>query len=666
MADTVATFVAFFEHTPDPYPAPADRFEGFAANPAIQPATVLASATSETYPMGFLVASSEHRPLPVVSLYTRNTLPGAAPPTDKLGFVGDVSTGGVPPSMVSITNGSFHLTANSHVLDAQQFVDAWANLAPGEQFLASQVAGAADTAEVRTRKAIPIPHEYTGQILTAYSQGVLSWRWIVANVVAPIAADPQQLADYESFLDYVRVASTNRPGVNPGDPDQFPETELAYGALLTTPPVQEQALQVCRRYLPGLRQPVGVEAQLGQLNQQNLQMQQTMANAAAPRIATLASKYPGIFPQILRANEVPDETQLAPYWPVMVDVRSSAWLGTMEAVCQTIAYDRGLMCPMLLPGHVSDISSGRLTAPVNSVTSGLASWARVRPENDPNVEELYDQNRVYTMMVQGTGAVQTDAVSMTLANREVHPPKNEGEFRGIVEGLYVLWLAVLGEHNRMVQNFEVQIIANLNDLIRRLASFYPDESSRLTEYIRILCFISLSANGYLIKLTRGPAPITLGVPAAGVGPPPDFLVIDEKLGYNALFTLGEIPPGILRPTVRQSLTQTPNGDAGAETPGGEETPTRQRVENLQQNSNLKAAWRASGHSSIFGSGSPFRDESKPNNKVVIMSDVPGKRLCLAMACNGVCSSNCRGKHGVLSAAEVQRIASHAGLTGHGL
>ena len=81
-----------------------------------------------------------------------------------------------------------------------------------------------------------------------------------------------------------------------------------------------------------------------------------------------------------------------------------------------------------------------------------------------------------------------------------------------------------------------------------------------------------------------------------------------------------------------------------------------------QNTNLKQAWSALGHTGVFTGNSPFRDATKPGNKMIIPSDTPDVRICLPLALTGTCYDNCKGKHGPLSEAEVKRVATAGGMT----
>ena len=91
--------------------------------------------------------------------------------------------------------------------------------------------------------------------------------------------------------------------------------------------------------------------------------------------------------------------------------------------------------------------------------------------------------------------------------------------------------------------------------------------------------------------------------------------------------------------------------------------TRTRVENRNQNVNLKAAWANLGLGSIFRVGSPFHDPTGANNgRIVVPTDPPDtRRICLPMALTGACYSNCAGKHEALTDAEVQKVARAGSL-----
>jgi hypothetical protein len=89
---------------------------------------------------------------------------------------------------------------------------------------------------------------------------------------------------------------------------------------------------------------------------------------------------------------------------------------------------------------------------------------------------------------------------------------------------------------------------------------------------------------------------------------------------------------------------------------------------LNQNCNLRDAWMATGHTSIFcRENAPFRNPTARDGKKVVLSDTPNpyrpgkQRICIPMACTGRCYSNCNGKHTVLNTAEVNRVATTGGF-----
>ena len=139
---------------------------------------------------------------------------------------------------------------------------------------------------------MPIPHPYIGPILAEYDNGGLTWRWIWNNIAVTILQDPVQRAAYEAFLNFLRVSSTRRAGATPADAPHFPASILELTAAITPTSVNDQGLELCRRYLPGLRTPDNVSNQLAHLAQQGVQTQQLITTTSATPTPTLGDKAP--------------------------------------------------------------------------------------------------------------------------------------------------------------------------------------------------------------------------------------------------------------------------------------------------------------------------------------------------------------------------------------
>jgi hypothetical protein len=136
----------------------------------------------------------------------------------------------------------------------------------------------------------------------------------------------------------------------------------------------------------------------------------------------------------------------------------------------------------------------------------------------------------------------------------------------------------------------------------------------------------------------------------------------------------EIPPGLLwqaGPSPAGGTTGvTPREGGDGSQPaiphgGGAE---RLPVHLPNQNRNLRDAWMATGHTSIFHrENAPFHDPTARDGKKVVLSDTPNpyrpskQRICIPMACTGRCYSNCTGKHTVLNTAKVNHVATTGGF-----
>ena len=269
MANTATTFSDYFDGLANPFVPPAAQYTGFAAIVALQPQGILASLESTQYPSVLMATRTDGTPAVYLAPFSAATLPGVAPPTNKFAFYGDFSQAGNPPALLSLTANFFHLAPNAVVLPAADAAAAWAAAPAGSNLLAPPAPGVA-TEQVQTRNSMPVPHEYTRAVIIAYGNGLLTWEWIWTNVVVPILADAQQAVDLLPFVEYVQAAMTQRAPAATGGPIRASAPTLDLSAVNTTPSLQDQAMSKAREFLPGLRQPVGMGAQLNLIAQQQL------------------------------------------------------------------------------------------------------------------------------------------------------------------------------------------------------------------------------------------------------------------------------------------------------------------------------------------------------------------------------------------------------------
>ena len=235
---------------------------------------------------------------------------------------------------------------------------------------------------------MPVPHQYAAIILEAYTNGSLTWRWMHEHVASPILANLAQMAAYEPLVDYITISSTKWPGVG-GGPERSPQIEAQLAGVITMPAIQDLAMAVVRSFLPGLREPAGIGAQLNLLNNQQAALQQAVIQGQQETPATLAIKYRPLLGQVLRINEVATEQELAPYWTQFASTKAGSRLGALEGIFLEIAYARtpALMALIIPPAFVTDISNGQFVGGLNDVKTGLSIF-RIRQANVPNQQQL--------------------------------------------------------------------------------------------------------------------------------------------------------------------------------------------------------------------------------------------------------------------------------------
>jgi len=679
MANLIRTFLDYYRNVTDPYPDEDTFYHPFRSDPAVQPATIVNSLESNTYSVAVLMASSDHTPVLAVAPFSPPALPGAAAAANKYAFAGDVSPTGALPALVVLTNNCFHLTDNVSVRVQADAAAAWAALPAGQELLDPPAAGA-NAENVRTRMAMPLCHQFAAPIFQAYINGNLSWRWLSTNVCDVASADPALAAGCTELVNFIRIASTRRPGVG-GGAFRDPQVEMNIPGVLTTPALQDSGLAHARVFLTGIREAVGVSAQLQMQTTQLQALGQAVVQANTRPPATLAEKYMPLLEQVLRLCEVATEPELADFWALVPNIKTGFRLAAAESLLSRIANSNipSFMAPIMSPALINDVANGQFVGEINDVKNGFSVF-RFLPANTPNRNQLRHRNQVYMATVTEGGAAGLPAINVMLTDSELHLPQSSEEFRGYIEGFSVACDAFLGPHSRILANFKTQVANIRNDLITNIEQFYPSMEQRRLAWALILMYIYRLFNDYFKQLLAADMPVatgTLALRAPAVAP--DFSPIRERLMEgNLLNNLTTLPSTfyenapVERPALpaaglpRQGgapLAGGGGGGGGAALAGGagRGDPNRRVINLPHQNPNLKAAWAATGIRSVYGSASPFYDPDMPKNRKVVPSDTPGMRICLPCALTGICYDNCTGKHGTLTAVEVNRVAAAGNL-----
>jgi hypothetical protein len=438
-------FHEYFTQETNPYSNLGDLQNLFRADPTLTPASLLSEAdATRGYPLSFLMASSLHVPEVAIMPFSFG-LPGT--PNNRYAFLNDMSAAGQTPDMVLVESTWFHLSGQVPVPTNEEMGNQWA-ANPAASLLPPPPAGNG-VIQTQVRKCVPLPHEYASMIILAKEEGTLTWHWLWDNVGETMRSDPTQLLAYAPFLDFLRVSSTNRTPAVAGGPPLDPGTEMVVNVARASARVKDRALLLATTYLPGLGGLGGLGMQMnqmqGQMNQQQQVLLTQQAQANAP--ASIQRKNPQRYEQISRICEVQSEADFAAFWTVYPAMRAGEWLGGLESTCTTIAAELGVSPPILSPSLATDIGGGKFTAyTANHVTQGLSPFRIATYLNSASTERMR-RNMVYGFVGLGTGVAQADATTMVLANNEIEVPTNSSQFRALLEGYYVLLLAVLGEHS---------------------------------------------------------------------------------------------------------------------------------------------------------------------------------------------------------------------------
>ncbi|CAB9504134.1 expressed unknown protein [Seminavis robusta] len=196
----------------------------------------------------------------------RPPIPGAAGPTpaqcfaipgrsdnniNHCAFVGDLDEHGTMPPIVVIAQNAFDPLDNLATLQ-----NVWNVLPLGATGVQPP---AANADKVNAKCLTPIPYPYVNQILQAHMDGLLTWRYLITEVLQSVSLVAVEEEAYSGFVDWVRVSSTERP--DPTNPGNFidPETVMEFVAVLGVPRALNTRRPIVLLYLAGLELPTVLE-----------------------------------------------------------------------------------------------------------------------------------------------------------------------------------------------------------------------------------------------------------------------------------------------------------------------------------------------------------------------------------------------------------------------
>lgn len=653
----------YFDNTPNPFGTLHELADQYAPGPNPQPGDCLMRTDSNGYILCFLATingNPEALTFPFVSSRAGFAL-------EKHILCGNIGADGQLPDILSLDAQAFRLTNNHGVNTTATTTMAWANN-PNVELLPPVPAGAANRVEIRCRRTVPIPHEFIGAILRYKDQGQLTWRRLWTEIVdAQILGDIQREGSYQTFIEYVRIASTQgAPPVAGGQPVP-PPTDHAYNFGPFSARVRSLALQKLRAFLPGLGAPAGIAAQLVQVqqNQAAAAAAAAAAQAAAAAPSTIQGETPALFLTLCQVCEVTTEANIPGFYRSIVGVRSGSWLAHATQALAVTCAGLGFMPPILSPSLANDLGRGVfLGAGLNDMTRGFSLF-RVRTPYGHGAEAARQRNEAYNILATGAGVVQADAVNMVLATNDIDPPAGGTQFRIYLMAQYAMLATFIGEHSRATTEYQAQVMEKLDNIMMSTELLFQDQRVRNEVYLKIMVYIVRETDYYFAQLQHPPAagPAAIQVPG--------YRDIHEHLRTGRIRYLTTIPEELVRIAPATANPQGPpsiprgGGGGGPNTHGnngGGSGQQNQQVSRPNQNRNLKAAWAGTQHASIFGPGAPYHDPNASGRKKIVQADSPDtRRICLPMALTGRCYANCRGKHEELSEAECRRVAQAGGF-----
>ena len=417
----------------------------------------------------------------------------------------------------------------------------------------------------------------------------------------------------------------------------------------------------------------GTLAQMTQHQQQMVQqMTQATNQAGQPRIKTLQETNPHLLGNALKLCERHELGQCPEFWQQLHTVAKGGDL----AYLLLLLGKNGATHNAVDAPFAADLRLSRWIAnDPTKLTEGL-SFTRLHtyltPTADQNRRDV--SNRTYQLL----GTVDTSTPRMTelvIAESKANIPTTAAMLRAQVKSLNILLATLAGVHTQHTTAFREQLHDKMDDIEMLIVRDYADQEKMVCLIITL--WIVRTMRHALIELMDGPVP-TADTPRPVTHSPP-YGEVYAALVQGNILRLQDVPSSLVEqqclvpapapapaPAIVQPRGQPPPGPPPG--PRGEAPAInnqRAPVRLPNQNPRLKQAWIRGGDAnrSIYSRpGDPFYDANRPpSHKVVIMrlSGNTQQRICLPMACKGVCTSNCTGSHAELTPAEEEAVARAA-------
>ena len=679
--NTITNLRSYYRLTPDPRGVHSDAVDrAFRPNAAgATQASLLASITNANQPHVFLTLDSTMpAPMPVALGYSIDNIGDPNNTGHTYMAVGDRSDTGVMPSVVAVNDTIFEVVQNVTIPTPATAAVAWQALAAApDNFL--PIPGHA-TQVVDVRRAVPVPHHKTEELLQQHATDSITSRWLVEDHLADLLADPILLAAHEGCIFGVLAFTT----LSQNAPPLPPTAQMIYQAVFGTRRVNDMLPLIFGRYCPGAIAPTTLQANVQSIATQQNQIAQSQATIATnltnqSRQKTLKDTSPVVHDMVLKVSQKISFATVTNYWQLAHTVNKT---GTLAAGQQAASEGPGVSVLINLP-FATDLIGG-LWVPTTSgaLDQGLALTRCATHALGPAVVAAHARNMRATTIMEVYNPQGAELVQMVLAPEASFLSQNTMQLHtklvGMEKLLRSLWLG-----SDVHTNYRDGVSNHATEITEAITHAHFTKMAEMTAKVEL--FVQHELFRQMQELLDGPVP-TAAAPTP-VTPTSRYGRIMECLQSNTMSTLIDLPEGlfanprVMAPPVgnlQRAVGDPPNNQdrnlggrngrdqGGARNGGGPNDADRRHpvYTDPAWNQPLRAAWTASGNRGLFSVGAPFhRPNNPPNNRQDVYRDPPSnnERICLSMACKGECMDNCGKYHGPLTDGEQRRVADEGGL-----